>query len=271
MALIKCSECGKEVSSQAKVCPNCGKKINGSGQNTIILIILLIVQVALFVNGFFKVNLSEIIVSSILSIITLAISAKSLKNNKSISIIAIILSIVVICGQCYLYYMVIRSYNRSASSNNTKQTISQNVNLYEYIEKCINKNSNTYYKYTINNIGDNFNIKYERTGSIDKTYGVINFTEKSVKEYSSSGSVQFVDIMNFDTDYNITNIHRTSTVMGIVTNEDVSPSSDTFKSTSKVFKDSIINDIYEILNNSQKTIVLCEKTVTQLKNETVNI
>ena len=59
--------------------------------------------------------------------------------------------------------------------------------------------------------------------------------------------------------------------MGIVTNEDVSPSSDTFKSTSKVFKDSIINDIYEILNNSQKTIVLCEKTVTQLKNETVNI
>ena len=93
MALIKCSECGKEVSSQAKVCPNCGKKINGSGQNIIILIILLIVQVALFVNGFFKVNLSEIIVSSILSIITLAISAKSLKNNKSISIIAIILSI----------------------------------------------------------------------------------------------------------------------------------------------------------------------------------
>ena len=35
MALIKCSECGKEVSSQAKVCPNCGKKINGSGQNII--------------------------------------------------------------------------------------------------------------------------------------------------------------------------------------------------------------------------------------------
>ncbi len=28
---------------------------------------------------------------------------------------------------------------------------------------------------------------------------------------------------------------------------------------------------YKILNNSQKTIVLCENTVTQLKNETINI
>lgn len=27
MALIKCSECGKEVSSKAKVCPNCGNPI----------------------------------------------------------------------------------------------------------------------------------------------------------------------------------------------------------------------------------------------------
>lgn len=26
MALIKCKECGKEVSSTAKVCPHCGKK-----------------------------------------------------------------------------------------------------------------------------------------------------------------------------------------------------------------------------------------------------
>ena len=27
MALIKCSECGKEISSEAKVCPNCGKPL----------------------------------------------------------------------------------------------------------------------------------------------------------------------------------------------------------------------------------------------------
>ena len=27
MALIKCSECGKEVSDKAKACPNCGNPI----------------------------------------------------------------------------------------------------------------------------------------------------------------------------------------------------------------------------------------------------
>lgn len=28
MALIKCSECGKEVSSSAKTCPHCGMKLS---------------------------------------------------------------------------------------------------------------------------------------------------------------------------------------------------------------------------------------------------
>ncbi len=28
MALIKCDECGKEISSKAKTCPNCGNPIN---------------------------------------------------------------------------------------------------------------------------------------------------------------------------------------------------------------------------------------------------
>lgn len=28
MSLIKCKECGKEISSEAEVCPHCGKKID---------------------------------------------------------------------------------------------------------------------------------------------------------------------------------------------------------------------------------------------------
>ena len=28
MALIKCNECGKEISDKAKVCPNCGNPIS---------------------------------------------------------------------------------------------------------------------------------------------------------------------------------------------------------------------------------------------------
>lgn len=32
MALIKCTECGKEVSKKAPSCPNCGNPIKGSAQ-----------------------------------------------------------------------------------------------------------------------------------------------------------------------------------------------------------------------------------------------
>lgn len=34
MALIKCPECGKQVSNQAGACPNCGYPIRGAGTNT---------------------------------------------------------------------------------------------------------------------------------------------------------------------------------------------------------------------------------------------
>lgn len=33
MALIKCEECGKEISSYATVCPNCGCPVNGGTSN----------------------------------------------------------------------------------------------------------------------------------------------------------------------------------------------------------------------------------------------
>ena len=47
MALKKCKECGKEVSSKAKNCPNCGAPIKkhistGSGCLIIILFVLFI-------------------------------------------------------------------------------------------------------------------------------------------------------------------------------------------------------------------------------------
>ena len=59
MTMIKCSECGKEISSSAKVCPNCGasNKISKSRKQNkyikiiiTILIILCITIIALFVG-----------------------------------------------------------------------------------------------------------------------------------------------------------------------------------------------------------------------------
>ena len=35
MALIKCSECGKEISDKAKVCPHCGTKYKRENENEI--------------------------------------------------------------------------------------------------------------------------------------------------------------------------------------------------------------------------------------------
>ena len=55
MALVKCKECGKEISNTAKTCPNCGavQKKSGFGCLTIILIIVALgVLLAVFASLF---------------------------------------------------------------------------------------------------------------------------------------------------------------------------------------------------------------------------
>ncbi len=64
MALIKCSECGKEISSEAKVCPHCGKPIGnhneaiGYGKAVLIGIgvILMVIGFALAFSGGFSIG-----------------------------------------------------------------------------------------------------------------------------------------------------------------------------------------------------------------------
>ena len=52
MAMKKCKECGTEISSSAKVCPNCGKKQKLSGcLIAIIIIVLLIIIIAISGNN----------------------------------------------------------------------------------------------------------------------------------------------------------------------------------------------------------------------------
>lgn len=54
MALIKCSECGHEVSDQANQCPNCGAPIKSPStllNNSYLTLISLVVGVALVIIG----------------------------------------------------------------------------------------------------------------------------------------------------------------------------------------------------------------------------
>lgn len=53
MALIKCPECGKEISDEAKICPNCGakseeKKLTDNIIRIVIGSVLLIVGLLLY-------------------------------------------------------------------------------------------------------------------------------------------------------------------------------------------------------------------------------
>lgn len=60
MALIKCSECGKEISDKAKVCPNCGSKTNFAHKKskdnklTILVVIGFIIILVSLVFWFFN-------------------------------------------------------------------------------------------------------------------------------------------------------------------------------------------------------------------------
>lgn len=55
MALFNCPECGKEMSDQAKSCPNCGYRVKKSSAGKIIAIVLvLVVVVAAVLVGLFK-------------------------------------------------------------------------------------------------------------------------------------------------------------------------------------------------------------------------
>lgn len=69
MALIKCSECGKEISSDAKSCPHCGKPLPRpkgkpfykSVRFWIVVIIVIIIGVFVYVSIKSEQELSEVV------------------------------------------------------------------------------------------------------------------------------------------------------------------------------------------------------------------
>lgn len=58
MAMIKCPECGKEISDKAKVCPNCGVKIKGKN-NIILIIIIVVLFIVILGSTYFVIHNKE--------------------------------------------------------------------------------------------------------------------------------------------------------------------------------------------------------------------
>ena len=55
MALIKCEECGNEISENAKICPNCGakNKIREKKDNIIIAVLVPLFLIIMLIGIFF--------------------------------------------------------------------------------------------------------------------------------------------------------------------------------------------------------------------------
>lgn len=51
MAMKKCKECGADISSSAKVCPKCGKKLKGSISRIIIGIIIVFIGIGIIASS----------------------------------------------------------------------------------------------------------------------------------------------------------------------------------------------------------------------------
>lgn len=65
MALVKCKECGAQISQHAATCPSCGVKRKGA--SGCLLIILLAIVILFFVFVVVPLMLSPAVMSSILS------------------------------------------------------------------------------------------------------------------------------------------------------------------------------------------------------------
>lgn len=146
----------------------------------------------------------------------------------------------------------------------TVNIVNPNMTIYDYIQNNIKRSG--YYVYTIENYGNN-HLSIKNTTK-DGDYGITDFTEMTIKEYSELSSFKFIDIMKFNSNLEITEIHRTSSFLGRVTNEYLDLNSDTAESTITVQK-THFKDILGKLQSSN--INITGKTVEQLKNETIDI
>jgi hypothetical protein len=62
MAMAKCRECGREVSSQAKTCPNCGVKRPAAGISKLSIGVLVIFGLGVLGAGMSPLRLKQLLI-----------------------------------------------------------------------------------------------------------------------------------------------------------------------------------------------------------------
>lgn len=97
MAMIKCRECGKEISDMAETCPNCGwitqrgqtkSKAKGLAVDYMFCIVELIAGPLLFVSGLGKLSIFKMLLGALLaicgfvSLMIVSAKAKKLSENQ---------------------------------------------------------------------------------------------------------------------------------------------------------------------------------------------
>ncbi len=138
------------------------------------------------------------------------------------------------------------------------------ISLYDYIVKKIdesNKNDNMT-TYSIDTSNNKFSIKY-KIGSASQ--GWINYTDKIYYEYLKSGSFVFTDTAYFNDSYNVEKLVSTDSWGEKTTYTSGQEIVDRQK-----YLNTEIEEHRKLLNANDK-IVLINKTVEQLKNETIDL
>ena len=86
MALIKCRECGKEISDKASVCPNCGVKVHPLSLKYILvipIIIVIFIAIAFFIEKVYK-TIQNKEINSLLGTYVLTNNTFNKLNDKNI-------------------------------------------------------------------------------------------------------------------------------------------------------------------------------------------
>jgi len=138
------------------------------------------------------------------------------------------------------------------------------ISVFDYINKKIDENneSDNITDYSIDTSNNKFTIKY-KTGSASQ--GWINYTDKIYYEYLKTGSFVFTDTAYFNDSFNVEKVVSTDSWGEKTTHTSGQEIVDRQK-----YLNNEVEEHKKLLNANDK-IILINKTVEQLKSETIDL